>query len=138
MRNAIQQLALLPGDRVVVPKSEFRLVQHHALYIGKNHHDEDLMIENKIGIGVRVVSAEEFFRDVIDVTRIERFTGTNRDRRLAVQRALSMIGVPYHLINYNCQHFANEIQHNRVESDQVQKGVFGVVVLALLGLFLTD
>ena len=56
---------------------------------------------------------------MIEITRIERFPGMEYDRRLAVQNALKKLGQPYDLINYNCQHYANEIQHGRVESDQV-------------------
>ena len=55
------------------------------------------------------------------------------------------MGQPYHLINYNCQHFANEIQYNLIKSDQVD-GLFeglkvaaGVVlVFGLLNLITND
>lgn len=131
-----KMLNLKPGDRIVVPKSGLRLIQHHAIYLGQNHQGQHLIAENKIGIGVRVVTAEEFFRDVIEVTHIERFAGSNSERKTAVQKALSKLGLPYNLINYNCQHFANDVQYGRVQSEQVEKGfVLTVIVLLFVGLW---
>jgi uncharacterized protein YycO len=128
--NYVKKLGLEPGDRIVVPKSGLRIVQHHALYLGQNHQGIDLMAENKIGFGVRLVTASKFFADVIEVTRIEKFHGTNYQRKLAVQKALQKIGQPYHLINYNCQHFANEIQYNLIKSGQVDGLFEGLKVAA--------
>ena len=145
MNHIIKILSLLPADRIVVPKSGLRIVQHHALYLGKNHMGVDLIAENKIGFGVRLVTADDFFKDVIEVTRTERFKGDNFQRRIAVQRALDKLGQPYHLIDYNCQHYANEVQHSLIKSDQVD-GLFdglkiaaGVAfVIGLLNLFTND
>jgi len=139
MNKRIKLLGLQPGDRIVVPKSGLRLVQHHALYLGQNHQGVDLIAENKIGFGVRLVTVDEFFKDVIEITRIERFKGTNYERKLAVQKALLKLRQPYHLINYNCQHFANEIQYGKVESDQVGSLMDGLKIAAgfilTIGLF---
>ncbi len=145
MNQKILQLGLLPADRIVVPKSGFDIIQHHALYLGQNHLGVDLIAENKIGFGVRLVTADDFFKDVVKVTRIERFNGSSYQRKLAVQKALNKLGQPYHLIDYNCQHFANEIQYNLIKSDQVD-GLFeglkvaaGVaIVIGLFNLFAND
>ncbi len=130
MNQKILQLGLLPADRIVVPKSGLRIVQHHALYLGQNHLGVDLIAENKIGFGVRLVTAADFFKDVIEVTRIEKFNGTNYQRKIAVQKALNKLGQPYLLIDYNCQHFANEIQYNLIKSDQVDGLFEGLKVAA--------
>ncbi len=139
MNQKIKQFGLLPADRIVVPKSGLRIVQHHALYLGKNHFGVDLIAENKIGFGVRLITAEDFFKDVIEVTRIERFKGNNYQRKVAVQKALNKLGQPYQLINYNCQHFANEIQYNIVKSHQVDELFEGLKVVTglvlAIGLF---
>lgn len=130
MNKIIKQYNLLPGDRIVVPKSEIRIVQHHAIYLGQNHQGQYLVAENKIGFGVRLITADEFFKDVIEVTRIERFKGSNYERKFVVQKALSKCGFPYDLINYNCQHFANEVQHGKIESEQVENLFAGMKVAA--------
>ena len=130
MNQKIKKLGLLPADRIVVPKSGLRIVQHHAVYLGQNHLGVDLIAENKIGFGVRLVTAGDFFKDVIEVTRIERFNGSNYERKTAVQKALDKLGQPYHLIDYNCQHFANEIQYNLIKSNQVDGLFEGLKVAA--------
>jgi uncharacterized protein YycO len=139
MNQQIQQLGFLPGDRIIVPKSGFRIIQHHALFLGQNYHGVDLIAENKIGIGVRLITADDFFKDVIEVTKIEKFNGNNYQRKIAVQKALQKLGQPYHLIDYNCQHFVNEIQHNHIKSEQIDGLFEGLKVAAgiaiLLGLF---
>lgn len=134
MNKIIKQYSLLPGDRIVVPKSGLRMVQHHALYLGQNYQGVDLIAENKIGFGVRLISADDFFKNVIEITKIEKFPGNNLQRKLAVQKALHKLGQPYSLINYNCQHFANEIQHGKMESDQVNN--FFTAVKIAVAIFL--
>lgn len=130
----IQTLGLLPGDRIVVPKSGLHIVQHHALFLGKDRNGVDVIAENKIGFGVRLVTAADFFEEVFEVTRIERFKGTNHERKAAIQKALTKLEQPYHLIDYNCQHFANEIQYNIIKSDQVDELFAGLKVAAALAM----
>ena len=137
MNEKIKQLNLLPADRIIVPKSLLRLVQHHAIYLGQNHLGVDLIAENKIGHGVRIVTADDFFNEVIAVTRIIKFKGTNHQRKLAVQLALSKAGQPYYLINYNCEHFANEVQYGKVKSEQADNFLTGLKILAGMLLLFT-
>lgn len=138
MNQKILQLGLLPADRIVVPKSEFRIVQHHALYLGRNHWGVGLIAENKIGYGVRLISADDFFKDIIEITRIEKFLGTNYQRKQAVQKALQKLGQPYQLIDYNCQHFANEIQYGKSESRQVATAFAIAASIFLIALLNTE
>lgn len=145
MNSKINEFGLVPGDRIVVPKSGFRIVQHHAIYLGQDKHGQHVIAENKIGFGVRVVTAEQFFNDVFEVTRIEKFRRSNYERRMAVQKALQKIGKPYLLMDYNCQHFANEVQHNSVQSEQVQSLFEGIkfvgaacLLFAVVGLFTNE
>ena len=122
-----------PADRIVVPKSNFKMVQHHAIYLGQNNQGVDLIIENKIGFGVRLITADDFFSETNEITRIERFSGSNYDRQLAVERALYEIGKPYNLINYNCESFSNHVQNNKPESKQVWTGFFVGIVALIVG-----
>lgn len=131
----IRELNLEPGDRIVVPKSFLGIIQHHALYLGYNSKGEHFICENMIGIGVRLIRVEDFFKDVNSVTRIEKFKGNNIERRKLVEKALSKQGKPYSLINYNCESFCNDIQHNVIKSAQVSDGLFigfvGIMVALL-------
>lgn len=131
----IRQFNLEPGDRIVVPKSLFCIIQHHALYLGYNDLGEHLICENMIGVGVRLIRVDDFFKDVISVTRIEKFQGKNFERRKLVEKALSKLGKPYSLINYNCESCCNDVQHNVIKSDQLSKGLFigfvGIIIALL-------
>lgn len=129
----INKYKLQPGDRLVTPKSKLRLVQHHVIYLGKNYQGIDLIIENKQGHGVRVITADSFFKEIFEIDRIEHFKGNGAQRKAAVQRALKEVGQPYHLINFNCESFANLVQNNRTHSKQSRTGLsIGLLTLALL------
>lgn len=135
MKKNIAELDLAPGDRIIIPKSEFRLVQHHGIYLGKNNKGVDLVAENKIGCGVRIISLNEFFGNMNRITRVEKFEGNNYERRKLVERIVSKLGQPYHLIDYNCQHFANDMLKNEIKSEQVDNLFEGLKIIA--GVLLT-
>jgi hypothetical protein len=115
----IEENALKAGDRVVVPKSMFEIIQHHAIYLGWLDSDY-YFIENKEGIGVRLITAYDFFEDAGKISRIERFMPSGGySRSSLINKALSLVGRKYDLWNYNCENFANELQYARSQSDQV-------------------
>jgi len=130
--NIINSLKV--GDRVVVPKSSIRWVQHHAIYLGFQN-GRHWFIENQAGVGVRTIAAEQFFSGVHEVTRVERFKPrwdyTCDD---LIQFALSKRGKKYAMLGYNCESFANQVQHGRVKSTQTETGLAlgAVAALALL------
>ena len=73
MRKFLPMLmALKIGDRVVVPKSNLNMIQHHAIYIG-TLNGRHRFIENKEGVGVRIINADVFFTGVNHITRIVKF-----------------------------------------------------------------
>lgn len=120
----VKEFNLEPGDRIVIPKSLFGLVQHHALYLGCDEFGQHLICENVIGVGVKLTRVEDFFSGVESVTRIEKFLGSNFERKQIVQKSLARLGKPYNLINYNCESFCNDVQHNIIRSAQVSIGLF--------------
>jgi len=87
-----------------------------------------------------VITAEQFFRENPEVTRVKRFQGNNYERKLAIERALKLLGKPYNLINFNCEHFANYVQSGNVKSDQLGWGfvLLGVFVIAALARCVRD
>lgn len=132
MQNMIRQFGLKPADRMVVPKSFWQVIQHHVIYLGQDEYGRDWVVENLFGLGVKVKLADEFFSGITEVKRIEKFRGNNYDRKIAVQKALQKVGASYNLINYNCEHFANEVQNGRASSRQILVGISaGLVVLGL-------
>lgn len=125
---------LKPGDKIVVPKSWLKLVQHHVIYLGQNYSGQDLIAENAVGMYVRIITADQFFKENPEITRIERFSGSNSERKAAIERALKKLGQPYDLINFNCEHFANYVQTGEIKSNQVGWGLFALGVLAVLAI----
>lgn len=121
------------GDRVVIPKSLFDLIQHHVIYLGYVN-GESWFIENKDGIGVRLITAGDFFTGVEKITRIERFIPTLKyTREDLFHRALNLIGEPYHVWNDNCETLANYLQHGKKHSGQID---FVKNLLVVVGLFM--
>lgn len=125
---------LQPGDRLVLPKSNLGFVQHHAIYIGNDVYGKRQYIENYLGKGVQIVSEKHLFRDGYYLTRIEPFTGDDFQRRLAVNRAIALIGTRYDLVNFNCEHYANAVQYNKPFSNQVGNGILATLLLTIIGL----
>ncbi|MBS1572179.1 MAG: hypothetical protein JST62_07295 [Bacteroidetes bacterium] len=123
---------LKPADRLVLPKSSIGLVQHHAIYVGKDNKGNRLYIENAIGKGVQMVTESYLFRDGHELTRIEPFVGNQYQRNAAVRLAMQSLGRQYDLLNFNCEHYANSVQHRNSYSNQVGNGI----VLGLLALVL--
>lgn len=125
--NMLNNLSI--GDRIVVPKSLFNLIQHHAVYLGKEN-GLHYIIENKERIGVQVVTAEQFFTGVQQITRVEHFIPSyNYTRQHLLRRALALVGTKYHLTKYNCEHFANDVIYGQRNSRQIE-AVQGFTTLA--------
>jgi hypothetical protein len=132
MNQLIHSNHLRPGDTVVVPKSDMRLIQHFAIYLGQDEYGDHWFSDNMPGTGVRLISAADFFRGVLEITRVERFTGTDYERHQLVQRALSKQGRPYSLLGYNCESYVNDVRGRGASSNQVGNGI----VVALFGLLI--
>lgn len=133
MNRIIYLNTLKPCDRLVLPKSNIGIIQHHVIYVGKDNLGNRLYIENAIDRGVQLISEDYLFRDGYKVTRIEPFNGSQHQRNRAVKAALQMIGTEYDLINFNCEHYANTIQHNKSYSPQVGNGLMLGLLVLLLG-----
>lgn len=89
------------------------------------------MSENVIGQGVKLTRVGVFFYGISVITRIERYKGSNLDRRKVVQNALSKLGQPYNLISYNCESFVNDALCQKPQSNQVRNAA-GLLGLGLL------
>ena len=131
--NFISRYGVQPADVIVVPKSEFRVVEHYAVYAGVNIYEprQDLFLENKINYGVRIIDYNGFVAENPEFLRIRRFVGNEYERNLAMQRAWSLVGQKYNLLTFNCEHFANYVQNYEVKSNQVRAGLV-LTGLALL------
>jgi hypothetical protein len=138
MPTDLQKFNLKAADRIVVPKSSLGVVQHHAIYLGKDKYGTDWIAENKIGKGVQIVNASDLFSDVIEITRVEPFNGNKQQRKEAVKNALALKGTNYNLLQFNCEHYANVIQHKVSISHQAKTAIGLGVCFLVLGLLLKN
>lgn len=128
---------LEPADRLILPKSKWRIVQHHAIFVGWDKNGSRLFVENDINKGVQIITESYLHREGLPIVRIERFKGNMQQRSTAVKKALAMLGTPYDLFNFNCEHYANFIQHNQKFSSQVSNGIGLALIAVLLGVCLS-
>ena len=129
---------LQPADRLVIPKNGLRLVQHHAIYLGKDNNGNRVYIENAIGKGVQIVSETYLFRGGYELTRVELFTGNQHQRNTAVQFAMQLQGKQYDLLNFNCEHYANTVQYRKTYRKQVGVGLNLGLFALVLGIGLSN
>ena len=131
-----QQLAaqhgFVTGDRIVVPKSGWNMVQHHALFFGLAN-GEAIVAESKEGRGVILTRLDVFLADAGRITRIEPFVGPYQQQAFIMDRVKARLGRRYDKWQYNCEQFVNDVLQGRVESRQadIGKGVLGAVVVAV-------
>lgn len=130
MRKKFCLDTLQAADRLVLPKSGLGMVQHHVIYLGKDNNGKRIYIENAIGKGVQVITETYLFRGGNELTRVERFTGNQHQRNAAIQLAMQLIGKQYDLLGFNCEHYANTVQHRKSYSNQVGVGL-GLGLLTL-------
>lgn len=119
------------GDRIVVPKSGWDIVQHHAVFFGKAN-GEAVVAENKEGRGVILTRLDVFLADAGRITHIEPFVGTSQQQAFIMDRINARLGRRYNKWKYNCEQFVNDVLHGRVESRQadIGKAILGAVVVA--------
>lgn len=126
--------SLKPGDSIIEPLFRTGLSKHYAIYLGKDSNGNEVVAENHWIKGVNIISARDYFSSVKHIARIERFSGSELERTKALQRAFNLAGKPYDLLNYNCEHFATEVQKGRPRSNQVTN--FTVLfILFMIGLY---
>lgn len=108
-----------PADRIIEAIFPTGISKHHSVFLGMDYHGTEWISENNYVMGVRLVEAGNYFSRNKSF-QILKFSGTAQERKAAVQRALDELGKPYDLINYNCEHYAEYVQNNRIFSDQVE------------------
>jgi hypothetical protein len=121
-------------DRIVEPLFQTGLSKHHSIFLGADNHGRELVAENNKLLGVRLVNASDYFSNIKAIDRVEKFLGSEAERKTAFERALSLIGRPYDLFKYNCEHYANEVQTGKPISLQVRN--FFIIVAIIMSIWL--
>lgn len=130
---------LKPGDEIVLPKSNFLIINHHALYVGFDKKGIEWIIENNANSGVRLIPAPQFFCSYPFIKIINIFKGTPLEKQKLLKKALASVGKSYDMFFYNCEHFTSEILTGRPISKQIEnlkEGLqFAAGVTLVLGFF---
>ncbi len=124
-----KQYSLQPGDILVRNKSIFGIIDHYGLYVGNN-----MVIDNHPERGVSQMSLRSFLNGR-SLEKIKRYSGGWFGRQQVVNRAYALIGKPYHLTKYNCEHLVNEAWGAGRKSQQVANaGMLFFLSLAIWGI----
>lgn len=110
---------LTSADVIITPKSAFNVVKHYIVFEGFDETGVDYYLENKQGFGVRRINGVTFRAENPTFESIRRFEGDYTSRIIALQRGTTLLGRPYDLSKFNCEHYANHVQYNSPVSTQV-------------------
>ena len=108
------------GDRLVRTKGGI-LSKHHVLYAGfwNNQH---LIAENQLDFGVRYIYLNQFLSEG-KIERVDYYNYNEQSQAEIIDRINQRIGTKYSLMDYNCEHFVNEILTGIAESKQIKTGI---------------
>lgn len=111
---------------------------HIGVYVGPRGWNGKDVVHNDISCCVRLVGLSDFAdnRPVRILYRVNGWYG----QRSVVQRALTLIGRPYDLINFNCEHAAYYALTGLPQSPQLKAAVvfFTLVAAVALGLAIAE
>ncbi len=127
-----RKYCLQPADRIKESIFQTGFTKHHSVYLGIDQNCQEWIAENHWQHGVRLVKADDYFKNGNNYT-FDRFEGIYNLRIAAVKRALSVLGKPYDLVHYNCEHYASYVQAGKAESKQVWNALLLALFLVLLG-----
>lgn len=125
------------GDRLVREKGGL-FSKHHAIYVGYNDYNQELVAENQVGHGVRIITLHQFLREG-KLVRVEYNKFSYQGQQEIIRRINQRLGKAYSLARYNCEHFVNEVLFGIRKSPQVAAGIGAGIGLGFLAyLFFGD
>jgi hypothetical protein len=130
----MKKIAIGVGDIIHINKFGY---QHAGVYIGNQGFEPDCVVHNVKGHGV-IMSSLADFSEGTEIFIRHKATGNHYDRLTIAQRALSLLGTKYDLLNFNCEHAAYYAHRGMAESPQIAgAAAFAVIVggLAILSAF---
>ena len=122
VREFVYHNQLQPADAIMLRKKFAAMVDHFVVFVGYVDNHPRFMANHKDGVSF--VSDQEMaqYATILEPQRIDRFTGTEQERRSALQRAFSAFGKPYKVLSSNCEHFKEWVQRGAWKSPQVKTG----------------
>src|SRR5688572_16042517 len=109
------------GDAIRIERLGYN---HLGIYVGRQGAIAHAVVHNDKGIGVVLCTLPQF-ADGKMVHLHNEAQGNEFEREQIAERALSMLGKEFDLINFNCEHLVNYAQNLTPESPQVQTAAVG-------------
>lgn len=116
--------SLQPADAIVLRKKFMGMVDHYAIYLGKDEFGIPKFVAN-FTKGINIIPDKEINEQLQKYVpeRIEKFEGNRYERQSAIERAWSRIGEKaYGFFSNNCEHFKNWVHYGKQISEQVDRG----------------
>jgi len=111
---------LKPADAIVLRKKFMGMVDHFAIYMGKDSNGPKFVAN--FTKGIQIIPEEEINTQLEKYVpeRIDRFEGNISERKFAIKRAEERINEnSYGLFSNNCEHFKNWVHFGKQISEQV-------------------
>jgi len=120
LNEFIKAKKLKVTDALVLRKMIIGMVDHYVLYMGYRGGRPVFIANYKNGVKEVPISDIKKYLQTMRTTRVDRFIGTDQERKLAFNRALSRVGErAYNYFSNNCEHFKNWVHYGDNYSSQV-------------------
>ena len=127
LNNYEQIQNLQVGDKLVREKGIFS--KHHGVVAGRLN-GRIVVAENQRNVGVQYIWLDDFLlNDLNNLTRVEQFNGTEWERNQVAARIKGLIGTPYNLLSFNCEHFVEAVLNQKPKSKQINNVFIAVALI---------
>lgn len=123
------------GDRLIRTKG-FIFTKHHALYAGYDYeNDQHIVAENQRYVGVRIIPLDQFLNEG-KLAKVVYNDFSESQQEQVADKIANRLGTAYDVVEYNCEHFVNDVLKDKAFSRQVTiatgvaASAFAVFVLA--------
>lgn len=122
INSLIKTNNLRQADAIVLNKKILGMVDHFAIFLGYRNSTPVFVANYKDGVKEVSINDMKEILQTLQPTAIDRFHGTEIQRKQAVNRALSRVGErAYNYFSNNCEHFKNWVHSGEHRSEQVKK-----------------
>lgn len=130
----VRRYNLSSADEIITKKVGWGILDHPVVYLGRDKNTGEHLFSVNMYPGVRLLNEREAgeLLNKYRPDRINRFRGSEYERNVAFNRAISRIGDNnYDILFNNCEHYTSYVRTGRASSRQVQN-IAGIAVVGLL------
>lgn len=121
--------SILPGDVIQTPG--IAGTQHLGVYVGRDFIGRRWVIHNAKHDRVKLDIIEDFSSG-LQVTLATRAVGGISERKAILERARRLLGRPYDLVAFNCEHFVTYATTGEAFSPQLRCCMAGILLATIV------